>query len=228
MLQITLLMIGFFSRFQAICVFLWFVSFHHRHYMIFDAQDNVFRLFGFFLIFLPLGCSYSVDKMLQRPLGKNDQQPQIKPIWALRLIQIQVCLIFFAGAWIKLQDQHWVEGTALYYITRLDNFCHFPLPTQLFEQMWAIHLMTWSVLIIEVVVPFAIWFKRTRRSALLLTLGLHVAIFYSMNIFLFQWLMLVGWLSFVERHDLTDLAKLLSAITETPGKIGNLFRLSRL
>ena len=208
-LQIVLLLVGLFSRFQAICVFVWFVSFHHRHYMIFDAQDNLFRLLGFLLIFLPLGCSYSVDRALGRRGPAARGESTVHAVWALRLIQIQMCVVLLGAAWMKMTDPDWVNGTALYYVARLDTFSgRFPLPDVLFEQMWTVRLLTWSAVTAEALVPIAVWFQETRRIALVLALCLHLSLEYSMVTFLFQWLMIAGWLSFLEPQDLTDLKSL--------------------
>jgi hypothetical protein len=59
--QVLALLVGYKSRFQAVCVFIWLVSFQHRLHLINDGEDTVFRIFGFLLIFMPIGRWLSVD-----------------------------------------------------------------------------------------------------------------------------------------------------------------------
>ena len=61
---------------------------------------------------------------------------------------------------------------------------------------------TWSVLIVELAVPVLIWFRETRRLCLLLLLVFHLGNEWTMHLFLFHWIMLCGWLSFVTNDDL--------------------------
>ncbi len=55
-----MLLVGIASRWQAVAIFLWIVSFQHRNSLICDGEDTVCRLFAFFLIFLPLDRSWSL------------------------------------------------------------------------------------------------------------------------------------------------------------------------
>ena len=52
--QAVLLLFGIFPRFQAVCAFIWLVSFQHRNIMICDGEDVVMRLVGFFVMLMPL------------------------------------------------------------------------------------------------------------------------------------------------------------------------------
>ncbi len=107
-IQTVALLLGFFARFQAACVFVWLTSFQHRLHMINDGEDTMFRLFCFLLIFMPIGRSLSVDA-LRRP-----DQPKAAPAWALRLVQFQTTLVVFCAGWEKSRGAEWIDGTAMY------------------------------------------------------------------------------------------------------------------
>lgn len=195
--QIVALLVGWFARFQALSIFIWLTSFQHRDILIWDGEDWVFRLLAFYLIFLPIGDYYS----LRRRNRKNPTQPGStpKPVWPLRLIQIQITVIYISCVWEKLNGSEWLDGIAVYYISRLDDsFGRFPVPGFLFQSLAVIKCMTWSVLVIEFLIPIGLWFKETRRAALLLAVGFHLATDYTMNLFLFHPIMLVGLLAFVD------------------------------
>ena len=125
------------------------------------------------------------------------------PAWGLRLLQLQIALILWVAGTNKLYGRPWVEGDALYYVARLHEFFpRFPVPGFLFNTPWIVMLLTWSVIVVEIFVPMLVWFKETRRFALLLALVFHLASDYSMNLFLFHWFMLTAWLSFLTTEDL--------------------------
>lgn len=207
--QIVALLVGWKSRLQAICCFVWLVSFQHRNILIFDGEDTLFRIMGFLLILMPLGSTWSVDSRLgSRPVPQ--EQPILVDGWSLRLLQIEMAMIYFSAAWSKLLGAPWRDGTALYYVSRLDEYWgRFPMPSGLLESPWFVRSLTWSTMAVEFVVPVLIWFKPTRRVALGIVLAFHLACEYAMYLFLFHWIMLVGWMSFLESEDFQVLARML-------------------
>ena len=211
LVHIVLLGLGLWSRLQALGTFVWLVSFQHRHVMLFDGEDTVFRLLGAALVFLPIAQCYSLDAWRARRRGQP--YPRHGTAWALRLVQLEMSAIYLSTGWEKLRGTDWVEGTALYYVSRLDDlFGHFPIPTALLESLTALKLMTWSVVAMELSLPFLLWIPRTRRLGILLAAALHLGIEYSMSLFLFQWVMLLGLLSFVRPGDLAALRDLFARL----------------
>jgi Vitamin K-dependent gamma-carboxylase len=192
--QSGLMVVGLWSRFQAACIFLLLTSFQHRNVLIVDGQDIVMRWFIFVMIFMPLDHRWSVAHMIRR----TRSTATTANAWALRLLQVEMTAIYFSSAFMKVSGETWRDGTALYYVARADDvFGRFYLPDWLFETVWLVKLCTWTVLAVEVFLPFGLWIPRLRPFALGLAVGLHLAIEYSMNLFLFQWLMLAGLVAFV-------------------------------
>jgi hypothetical protein len=201
LVQIVLLLAGFGTRVQAVCVYLWVLSFQHRQFLIFDGEDNVFRLIGFFLIFLPSHHRFSVDAVLRARAGRPF--PRQGPAWALRLIQFQMSVIYLSTLLEKLRGTQWLDGTAVYYITRLDDTGgRFPLPGFLFDSMPFLRLAGWAVLAAEAFIFWGLWVRPTRRAALVTGVVFHLTLEYTMTLFLFPWIMMVGLLAFVEADDL--------------------------
>jgi hypothetical protein len=166
-----------------------------------DAEDTLFRLLAFYLTLMPIGQRWSIDAWLWKRLGKARKATRA-PLWPLRLLQIQMALVFWSAGLSKINGAAWLNGTALYYVARLDDyFGRFPLPSFLFAKTWLVAFMTWTVIVTELFVPVLIWFRETRRWALLAVVALHLAMEYCMYLFLFNWIMLVGWLAFVEWDD---------------------------
>src|SRR5690606_26579539 len=123
----------------------WLITFHHRNGLITDGEDIVFRLMMFFLIFLPASDVWSVKAWFKKRRGKTERP--VRDGWALRLIQIQMCIVLFSAGLEKLNGGVWWNGTAMYYVMHLDDFFgHFWVPEFVRSNLWASRLMTWSSL----------------------------------------------------------------------------------
>jgi hypothetical protein len=195
MIQLVLLGLGVWPRLQAACVFLWLTTFQHRNIIIFDAEDNLFRLLAFFLVFLPLHRHTIVERLRGEASGDGTW-----PVWPFRLVQLQMCLILVSTVLLKVSAKEWRDGTALWYVVHLDDLYGGLLnPSLLFGHLLPLKLITWGTMAFEAVVPVAIWFRRARPFVLGALVVFHVGIDLAMNLNLFHWVMLVGWASFLAR-----------------------------
>ncbi|WP_254507806.1 HTTM domain-containing protein [Anatilimnocola floriformis] len=203
-----MLLVGFCSRVNALIVYVLLVSWQHRNPLILDAEDSVFCLVGFFLLLMPSGRAWSVDRLLWNR-NANETCP-LAPAWPLRLLQLQMVVIFVSAALFKLGGTPWWDGSALSYVIRLDDtFGRFSIPAWPFEMPILVRLMTWTVVAVELFAPLLVWFRETRRWALLLIVLFHLSNEYAMCLFLFHWIMLVGWSTFLTSADFSALWNLL-------------------
>ena len=191
------LLVGFFPRVQAFGVFFWLLSFHNRHVMIFDGEDQLFRLFALFMVFLPTHRFHSVHSWL-RGRRQEPEPARFATAWAFRLFQIQTTFVYVGAAWSKWSGSEWRSGIAMWYVTRLDDaWGKYPVPDFLFDSLPMIYLLTWTTLVLEAFLPIGLWVPRTRWFTLIVAVFFHLSLEYTMNLFLFHWLMLVGLLPFI-------------------------------
>ena len=119
----------------------------------------------------------------------------------MRLIQVQLAFLYlYAFVW-KAMGNMWLQGTAVYYTSRLVEYWRFPVP-YVFEHMWSIHLWTWGTLGIELALGTLVWVKEFKYWVLLAGVLLHLCVGYSMNIPLFGLVMISAYVTFVEPADL--------------------------
>jgi hypothetical protein len=198
LVQSVLLLLGVGSRFQAVCIFIGITSFQHRNGLICDGQDVLVRWWIFCMIFMPLDYAWSLGRWL-RGDGRHAVSADRASAWGLRLVQLQITAVYLSTAWMKWQGQTWRDGTAVYYVARMDDlFGRFWLPDFLFETPWIVKSMTWGVVGVEALLPLFLWLRPTRRLAIVTAVALHLSIEYAMHIYLFEWIMIVGVLSFVQ------------------------------
>src|SRR5262249_36938303 len=173
------------------------VSVHHRDVFLLNSGDHLLRTLSFFLMFAPAGRAFSVDRLLRLRRGLEEPGiPYIVP-WAQRLLQIQVCVMYFDAVLYKLAGTHWVDGTAAWYISQLDEFKRFPVP-DLVHTLWFSQVATWSALAVEAAFPLLVWFRPLRPYVLLAGVLLHLGLEYSMNIPFFQWVVLSSYVLFLD------------------------------
>jgi hypothetical protein len=204
-LHACLLLIGYRPRLQICAALVWLISFQSRNPLVVNGQDAVLRLIGLFLALAPLGARWSLDGYLGRAASARISYAP------LRFLQIQIALVMFsAGVW-KLRGDDWTDGTALYYVTRLEGFWgNLPLPAALESSPAVLRVATFATLALELSVPILIWWPRTRRAALALALLFHAGLAYAMNLFLFAPIMMLGWCAFLQREDLEALTRLVA------------------
>ena len=99
----------------------------------------------------------------------------------------------------------WVNGTALYYTTRLEDFRRFYF-APIAENIEILKFLTWSTLFVEFSLFTLIWLKDLRYIVIALGLLLHISIDLSMNLPTFQWLMMAAFIPFIYPEDLEKLA----------------------
>ena len=107
----VLLTVGFLTPVCALLVFITLVSIHHRNPTINHSGDSVLRLMTFLLIFSFAGRQFSVDSVLfESPLYAGTS---VSP-WCVRVMQLQLSILYFHAFAAKLSGRAWRNGTAAY------------------------------------------------------------------------------------------------------------------
>lgn len=219
----ALLMIGLFTRLSSIAVFVCLCSMHERLTVITHSGDTLMRVIGFFLMFAPAGAAFSVDRLIRIWRGKEGLEIRPRSPWAQRMIQYQVALLYFVAFWWKSAGETWVNGTALYYVYHLDQFRRFPVPDFL-ETPCMMKIGSWATLLIEFSLGVLVWFKELRYAVLLAGVLLHLALEYSMNIPLFEWISISTFVTFIYPADLAQFGDWIR--TTVSARVGRRFQVT--
>lgn len=195
------LLVGLFTRAASIVMFVLIASLHQRNLYIVHSGDTMLRVTGFFLMFTPCGAALSLDRLRNIWKGREGACPTPRAPWAQRIIQIEMCLLYFFTFWSKSAGPAWVNGTAVYYVEHLEQFKRFPLPAFLQDPI-LIKFETWFTLAVEFSLGTLVWIKELRYPILLLGLLLHMGLEYSMNVPMFQWIALALYVTFIDAADL--------------------------
>jgi hypothetical protein len=195
------LTVGFCTRISSVAVFLCLTSLHQRNVFILNSGDTLMRITGFFLMFAPAGAAISVDRLLRIWRGREGVAIPPRAPWAQRMIQFQVAVTYLATFYWKTLGSRWIDGTALHYVMRLDEFRRFPVPE--IQNAFLLKAGAWMTLLIEFSCAVLIWFRETRYAVLLVGACFQLSIEYSMNIPLFEWIIISTYVTFIPPEDLT-------------------------
>ena len=186
---------GFMTRIAALVVFVGLMSFHARNPFAFNSGDTLLRGTAFFLMLAPSGAAFSVDALRRRGREAFFEFPARAP-WALRLVQVQLSLVYVFSVWAKVRGTTWNDGTALSSALSLDDLRRFPLPDALVHSAPLINALTWGTLAVELSVAVLIWHPVARPYVIVAGLGLHLGIDYSLRVGVFGLAIAVSYLAF--------------------------------
>lgn len=201
------LTIGLFTRTSNVILVLILFSIHHRNMIILNGGDNFMRLVGLYLMFSHAGKTLSLDAWLKAKLGKAVKTEY--SIWAQRLVQLQLSAVYCHSFCGKINGESWLNGTATYYASRLQDFQKFPVP-YLLDNMWTIYLLSWGTLFIEFALFTLVWIKDLRYYVLAAGVLLHLGIEWTMNIPMFETQMIVAYIVFVDPKDIQSVIQKLN------------------
>jgi hypothetical protein len=183
----ALLLVGGWTRGAAMASWALAVAFHTLNPAIHVAGDTV-RIIGlFYLMLTPCAAVWSVDA--GRPTRPG---VRVSP-WALRLLFVQLAVIYFFNGVYKFCGPDWRGGDALHYVladplTARFSYAELPVP------YLASRCMTWLVLSWELTFPLWMVWRRTRTVALLMGVAFHVGVGVLLELNVFSLYMLCLYL----------------------------------
>ncbi|MBP7578935.1 MAG: HTTM domain-containing protein [Candidatus Obscuribacter sp.] len=188
---------GLFSNFSAMLVWLLLLSMHHQDPYNINGGDAFLRAVGPFLALSHCGDHFSLDAIIDKKRGIT--RPERRAPWAQRLIQVQLALVYWQTFVCKVSGGQWLDGTAVYYATRLDDMLRFPLPlVSDYRPMFT--MATWFTLIIEFFGFTLIFVKECKYFVVIGLIALHLGIEYMINLPVFEWAFIFALFTFVESN----------------------------
>ena len=186
---------------------------------VFFADQLNFRNHPYFflLVLVILLFSPASEALALRPLLRARQQRRSLwkafvgprgPITWQRLIQVQVCLVYLFAGFQKLRPAY-LDGLVLQRILSRDlptrgsgDFLARFLSTEdmaaLLQTLWLFQALALATVLMELTLPLALWFRKTRGLAILAGTGFHLTIAFVMEIHVFSYAMLGTYLLFLE------------------------------
>ncbi|MGO9466403.1 MAG: HTTM domain-containing protein [Isosphaeraceae bacterium] len=193
-------MLGWRTRIMTVLLYLGMLSLYHRNVSSNGGPDAVPMITSFYLMFCPAGAAYSLDALRAARKRGTYAEPLIVP-WAQRMLQMQLCLIYFQSSAIKCEGALWRNGTTVHYVLFNREFAWFNLEW-LAQYPLLINVMSHGAILTQFALAFWLWFRPTRRWAILAGLGLHLGIRPMLNIPGFGEFMTAMYITFLAPDEL--------------------------
>jgi Vitamin K-dependent gamma-carboxylase len=190
------LLVGYRSRLAAGTVLACLVWFNHVDPAVMNAGDQLLRDIGLVLALAPAGAALSVDAARRGRDGGFWRCPR-RAAWPLRLVQVQISLMYLASVAWKLQGATWRDGTAVSYPLRVPGIARAPGVDALVTSLPLAHVLTWGTLTLELCIGVLVWNRRLRPWVLAAGLAFHLSIEATLAPGFFSWAVLVGYVAFV-------------------------------
>ena len=164
-----------------------------------SSAMQVYRAFVFCLIWVDTGDVWSVDRWLARRAGRRSAQvePEPQPIWPLRLMRVQLALVYLNTAWWKLFNISWRDGSALYWVMSGNEFRRLPsMPRPELDWVWT--LGTYLTIGWELLFVVLLFHPLTRSLALIFGVMAHLSMWLLLELAAFSLVMLSAYLAFLD------------------------------
>lgn len=196
----TLMLVGYKTRFStlatgAILTILYtFYGIHHHTYLL--------AFLTFLSALTPAGKSYSVDRWLevkQNTLNHLPNPLEHGNLFGLRLMQIQLCVLYFWAAYDK-SSSIWVSGV------RMEQYFVWFYSAPSFPE-WAyfsllMSVLAWTVLILEYALAFGLFIPRFWALLIPLGIALHIAFYVFLPVSTFSLTCILMYLAILNADDI--------------------------
>ncbi len=204
------------------------MSYAHRAWATVYGVDTMLLILLAYLMIAPAGAVFSMDRWLAvrraRRLGLPDPavEPSVRANFAIRLIQVHFCMIYFASGSSKLLGSMWWNGTAMNQVLLNPMFTPMDSPVFLNTlKALASSRVVWEVfatlgglftLWVELSFIFLVWDMRWRWLILIGSILMHLGIGLVMGLTTFSIIMLVMVSSFMSAESVRLVVEEYAAI----------------
>lgn len=191
------LLLGYHTSWMAPLNLIFILSVQARNPYDLTGANVVMRVLSFWMLFVSLNHHYALEAR-RTPAASHTTFA-----FPLRLMQLQVALIYVLTWYVKINSGAWLTGDALHYTFQMQAYL-LPLGEWLpsVSPAWVLRVFTWGTLVVEgafaplVFLPLAQPFARA--TGLLLAALLHLGIALTMTIPDFSLVMGISYLLFFE------------------------------
>lgn len=186
------LAIGFLVPLSSLIVLGVLVSRRNRNPFVTSQGHSVATLMLIYLIFSRSGELYSLDSYFGLPVIGTTAS------WPMRMMQIQMSIIYFMAFVHKTRNEAWVAGTVLFHV--FDNTLPrrtWPPTPSFIETYIGSAILGWITIATQFVLAFGLWIDEFRYPLIAIGALMHLSMEFYLGIRLFQYIMILGLLTFI-------------------------------
>jgi hypothetical protein len=212
LLVMLLFAAGLWTRWTGAITWLAAVSYVQRASSTVFGLDTMMMITLLYLNVGPSGAALSLDRWLadrrarRNGLTPRPAEPSVAANFAIRLLQLHFCVVYFASGTSKLLGSSWWSGTALNLVLLNPSFAPMDWgPYFNVMKFLASHRLLWEVfttggilftIFVEVGFIFLVWDLRWRWALICCSVLLHIGIAFGMGLTTFSLIMMIMVVSF--------------------------------
>jgi hypothetical protein len=170
--------LGWRSRTSSAVVAFLMIVLQRRDIYVLDSGDQLLREMCVYVALMPSGETWSLDAR-RRPA-------QLRAPWALRLLQVQISIVYLFALMSKLHGDDWQNGSAVGIVVQVGDLQRLTVPPAIANSVLVAALLTYGTLITEGFLILGLWHPKTRWWAMSAGIAMHLGI---------EATLLTGWFS---------------------------------
>ncbi|WP_396191511.1 hypothetical protein [Flavobacterium sp.] len=170
--------IGFF-------VYILYDIFQNLNPVTLNGGDNILKFSILYMAFINSYHYFSISKQTYAN-EKISKLSNLISNLAGYSICIHLCFAYFIAAIHKIHSDVWFNGVATYYTLSLERFQGTSYNLMLSKNAIFVTLSTYFTILIELLHPILVWFKKTKLIVIILVILLHLSISVLMMLYDFQ------------------------------------------
>lgn len=189
------------TRLLGIAILIGHLSLLQRNYSVMYGADFISTFWIFGLCFMNSTKRFSLARV------KNETEAEWSRVLTsvgIRLVQIQLCLIYLYTGFEKLRGNDWWDQTAVWRVLGNEQLMTIDL-SFLRNVPLVVGILTWGTVLFEVYAPVLLWVRSTKKGMILFGWGLHVGIAATMGLYVFSLTMMAAYLLFCEDSWLSNI-----------------------
>jgi hypothetical protein len=183
--------IGFKYRIAIITFFLSFLYIELMDKTTYLNHYYFISLLSFLLLFLPAGNYFSIDAKRNPTLSFN-----IIPKWNIDAIKLLLAIVYFYAGLAKLNSDWLIHAMPLKIWLPTTN--DLPIIGHLFQYKPMIYIFSWSGALYDLLIPFLLYYSKTRNLAFVLVVLFHLLTAALFPIGMFPYIMILSALIFFD------------------------------
>lgn len=203
----VLLALGWRTRLMAVLVAVLLTVAQRRDVYVLNSGDLLLRELAFYVALMPAGECWSLDAR-----RRGTSRPRAP--WGLRLLQVQVSLLYAFSVVAKLHGTSWQDGSAVGKALQLADLQRFVVPQGLATSVTLSALLTYGTLLAEAALAVGLWVPRARWWVMAAGVAIHLGIEATLLIGWFSLTVISCYLAFVPAPVLR------TAVTRLQGRVG--------
>lgn len=179
MASLIFLILGAHTRLAAVSSWLCHMLLVGGHFTTYGV-DSFAHIFLFYLAIFPSGAEWSWDRFSGRAAGGASSLHG----FALRVLQLHLCLIYTASGIEKALGPQWQSGEVIWRALMLPIYQQYDF-AWLAQFPGTLKMLAWGTLVLEIGYPLFMWTRRLRPIGVVLILSLHlgISIFLGLGVF---------------------------------------------